>query len=194
MTLELWEYWNNFNKEREGYPNLVKVGREAFFNYSPIDRNAEDQIEYIVHLIGAHTLNLLILNARSYRSPNSMTDTVENNKTLLGREQLQWLKQELLNSSATWKVISSDVPISVPTGANASILGRDTWANGNETNFSKTGFERELQGLLKFLDDNDIKNIVFVTTDVHFPANIRYEVDANADGDKLIFHDLFLAH
>src|SRR5919106_1429642 len=135
-------------------------------------------------------LDLLILDARSYRSPNSMTDTVENNKTLLGREQLQWLKQELLNSSATWKVISSDVPISVPTGANASILGQDAWANGNETNFSKTGFERELQGLLKFLDDSDIKNIVFVTTDVHFPANIRYEVDANADGDKLIFHEL----
>ncbi|HEY9387995.1 MAG TPA: alkaline phosphatase D family protein [Nitrososphaeraceae archaeon] len=62
---------------------------------------------------------------------------------------------------------------------------------GNETNFSsKTGFEIELQQLLKFLDDNDIKNIVFVTTDVHFPANILYEVDANNDGDKLIFYDL----
>ena len=186
----LWEYWNNFNKEREGYPNLVKVGREAFFNYSPIDRNAEDKNRIYRSFNWGPYLDLLILDARSYRSPNSMTDTVENNKTLLGREQLQWLKQELLNSSATWKVISSDVPISVPTGANASILGRDAWANGNETNFSKTGFERELQGLLKFLDDNDIKNIVFVTTDVHFPANIRYEVDANADGDKLIFHEL----
>ena len=184
----LWEYWNNFNKEREGYPNLVKVGREAFFNYSPIDRNAEDKNRIYRSFNWGPYLDLLILDARSYRSPNSMTDTVENNKTLLGREQLQWLKQELLNSSATWKVISSDVPISVPTGANASILGQDAWANGNETNFSKTGFERELQGLLKFLDDNDIKNIVFVTTDVHFPANIRYEVDANAD--KLIFHEL----
>jgi phosphodiesterase/alkaline phosphatase D-like protein len=43
---------------------------------------------------------------------------------------------------------------------------------------------------LKFLDDNNIKNIVFVTTDVHFPSNIRYEVDTNGDGDKLVFHEL----
>jgi alkaline phosphatase D len=187
----LWLYWNSFNKEREGYPNLVKVGREVFFNYSPIDRNADDPNRIYRSFNWGPYLDLLILDARSYRSPNSMTDTIENNKTLLGREQLQWLKQSLLNSSATWKVISSDVPMSVPTGTNASILGRDAWANGNETNFSsKTGFERELQGLLKFLDDNDIKNIVFITTDVHFPANIRYEVDANRDGDKLLFHEL----
>jgi alkaline phosphatase D len=110
---------------------------------------------------------------------------------MLGSEQLHWLKQSLMDSSAVWKVISSDVPISVPTGANASILGRDGWANGNETNYSsKTGFERELQQLLAFLDDINIKNIVFVTTDVHFPANILYEIDANGDGDKLIFHEL----
>ena len=105
--------------------------------------------------------------------------------------ELEWLERNLANSSATWKVISSDIPISVPTGANASVLGRDGWANGNETNFSfKTGFERELQRLLRFLDDNNIQNIVFVTTDVHFPANIQYEVDTNDDGDKLIFHEL----
>jgi alkaline phosphatase D len=120
-----------------------------------------------------------------------MADTPGNNKTMLGREQLQWLEQGLMSSSAIWKVISSDIPISVPTGANTSILGRDGWANGNETDFSsKTGFERELQQLLKSMDDNNIQNIVFVTTDVHFPANILYEVDPNFDGDKLVFHEL----
>ena len=190
-----WQYWNSFNTDREGYPNIVKAGREAFFNYSPIDRNADDPNRIYRSFNWGPDLDLLILDARSYRSPNSMADKPENNKTMLGSEQLQWLKLKLLTSSATWKVISSDVPISVPTGSNASILGRDGWASGNETttttnSFSKTGFERELQGLLKYLDYNNIKNIVFVTTDVHFPANIRYEIDANGDGDKLIFHEL----
>jgi alkaline phosphatase D len=190
-----WQYWNSFNTHREGYPNIVKAGREAFFNYSPIDRNASDPNRIYRSFNWGPDLDLLILDARSYRSPNSMADNPENNKTMLGSEQLQWLKQKLLTSSATWKVISSDVPISVPTGSNASILGRDGWASGNETtittnSFSKTGFERELQGLLKYLDYNNIKNIVFVTTDVHFPANIRYDIDANGDGDKLIFHEL----
>lgn len=191
-----WQYWNSFNTDREGYPNIVKAGREAFFNYSPIDRNTSDPNRIYRSFNWGPDLDLLILDARSYRSPNSMADNPENNKTMLGSEQLQWLKQKLLTSSATWKVISSDVPISVPTGSNASILGRDGWASGNETtitttnSFSKTGFERELQGLLKYLDYNNIKNIVFVTTDVHFPANIRYDIDANGDGDRLIFHEL----
>jgi alkaline phosphatase D len=187
----LWPYWNSFNKDREGYPNIVNEGREAFFNYSPIVRIQDDKNRIYRSFNWGPYLELFILDGRSYRSPNSMTDLPENNKTMLGSEQLQWLEKGLMNSSATWKVISSDIPISVPTGANASILGRDGWANGNETNFSsKTGFERELQQLLRFLDDNNIQNIVFVTTDVHFPANILYEVDANDDGDKLIFHEL----
>jgi alkaline phosphatase D len=187
----LWPYWNSFNKDREGYSNIVNEGRKAFFNYSPIDRNLNDKNRIYRSFNWGPYLDLFILDGRSYRSFNSMADTPENNKTLLGNKQLQWLEESLKNSSATWKVISSDIPISVPTGANASILGRDGWANGNETNFSsKTGFERELRQLLKILDDNNIKNIVFVTTDVHFPANILYEVDANNDGDKLIFHEL----
>jgi alkaline phosphatase D len=187
----LWPYWNSFNKDREGYPNIVNEGREAFFNYSPTDRNQDDKNRIYRSFNWGPYLDLFILDGRSYRSPNSMVDTPENNKTLLGSKQLQWLEQNLANSSAAWKIISSDIPISVPTGANASILGRDGWANGNETNFSsKTGFERELQQLLRFLNDNNIQNIVFVTTDVHFPANILYEVDANDDGDKLIFHEL----
>lgn len=187
----LWPYWNSFNKDREGYPNIVNEGRKTFFDYSPIERNPEEKNRIYRSFNWGPYLDLFILDGRSYRSPNSMADTPENNKTMLGSKQLEWLEQGLKNSSAVWKVISSDIPISVPTGANASILGRDGWANGNETNFSsKTGFERELQQLLEFLDNSNIKNVVFVTTDVHFPANILYEVDANDDEDKLIFHEL----
>jgi alkaline phosphatase D len=186
----LWPYLNSLNKDREGYPNVVNEGRKAFFDYSPIDRNPEEKNRIFRSFNWGPNLDLFILDGRSYRSPNSMADTPENNKTMLGGEQLEWLKTELMNSSAIWKVISSDIPFSVPTGANASILGRDGWANGNETNLSsKTGFERELRQLLRFLDDSNIENVVFVTTDVHFPANILYEVDANDDGDKLIFHE-----
>jgi alkaline phosphatase D len=187
----LWQYWNSFNKDRKDYANLVNEGRDAFFNYSPMYRNLDEKDRIYRSFNWRPNLDVFILDARSYRSPNNLADIPNNNKTMLGSEQLHWLKQSLMDSSAIWKVISSDVPISVPTGANASILGRDGWANGNDTNYSsKTGFENELQQLLAFLDEINIKNIVFVTTDVHFPANILYEIDANGDGDKLIFHEL----
>jgi len=135
-------------------------------------------------------LDLSIIDARSYRDRNNLPDTPETDKTLLGSEQLQWLKQRLVRSDATWKVVSSDVPISVPTGSDAAVNGRDAWANGTSPDFSaSTGFERELGNLLSFLDRNDVDNVVFVTTDVHFAESIKYSTDADGDGDDLTFHE-----
>jgi alkaline phosphatase D len=198
-----WPYWSLFSVNREGYPNIAKEGRNAFLYYSPLDRDNsnDDNNNYIANDRDNHIyrsfnwgkdLDLFLIDARSYRSQNHLADTPDSNKTMLGEEQLQWLKQELSNSNATWKVISSDVPISIPTGSNASILGRDGWANGNETNNYSyyTGFERELTDLFTLIDEQDIKNIVFITTDVHFPAFIRYNFDLNNDGNMTEIHEL----
>ena len=196
-----WPYWNLFSIDREGYPNLVKEGTNAFLYYSPLDSNSNKNNNYTVNdsnkriyrsFNWGKDLDLFIIDARSYRSQNHIADAPDSNKTLLGDEQLQWLRQELSNSNATWKVISSDVPISIPTGSNASILGRDGWANGNETsNYSYyTGFERELTDLFKLIDEHNIKNVVFITTDVHFPAFIRYNFDLNNDGNMTEIYEL----
>jgi alkaline phosphatase D len=196
-----WPYWNLFTVNREGYPNIVKEGENAFFYYSPLDTDnsnisndtASGRDKHIYRSFDwGNDLDLFLLDARSYRSQNHLADTPDSNKTMLGEEQLQWLKQELSNSNATWKIISSDVPISIPAGSNASILGRDGWANGNETNNYSyyTGFERELTDLLRFIDEQDINNIVFITTDVHFPAFIKYNFDLNNDGNTTEIHEL----
>jgi alkaline phosphatase D len=195
-----WPYWNLFTIDREGYPNIVSEGRNAFLYYSPLDSGdnnnnytANDPEKRIYRSFNwGKDLDLFIIDARSYRSQNHLADTPDGNKTMLGQEQLQWLKQELSNSNATWKVISSDVPISIPTGSNTSILGRDGWANGNETNNYSyyTGFESELTDILRFIDNQQIKNVVFITTDVHFPAFIKYNQDLNNDGNMTEIHEL----
>jgi alkaline phosphatase D len=195
-----WPYWNLFSIDRERYQNIVSEGRNAFLYYSPLDSSdnnnnytQNDREKRIYRSFNwGKDLDLFIIDARSYRSQNHLADTPDSNKTMLGEEQLQWLKQELSNSNATWKVISSDVPISIPTGSNTSILGRDGWANGNETNNYSyyTGFESELTDILGFIDEQGIKNIVFITTDVHFPAFIRYNFDLNNDGNMAQIHEL----
>ena len=43
--------------------------------------------------------------------------------------------------------------------------------------------------MLSVLDDMDVQNLVFVTTDAHWATNISYETDANDDGDTLVFHE-----
>lgn len=186
-----WSYWNSQNSNRTGYQNLVQEGREIFFNFSPIERNQQDPDRIYRSFHWGKDLDIIILDARSYRSRNDVPDIEQNNKTMLGMDQISWLKETLSNSNATWKIISSDVPVSIPTGFNASEFGRDGWANGVDMDFSsKTGFERELGQIMKFLDDHNISNVVFVTTDVHFPSILKYNADVNGDGDPVNVYEI----
>jgi alkaline phosphatase D len=184
-----WSYWTDATKNRTGFPNVVKAGIDAFFNFSPIDRNKDEPNRIYRSFNWGKDLDLFLLDMHSYRSRDDLPDTPQNNKTLLGKEQLHWLEQSLLNSTATWKVISSDVPTTIPSCFNKE-LGCDNWATDTTNSTFKKTFTRERSDFLKFLDDHDIKNVVVVTTDVHFPTNILVEDDPNHDGDKLIYYEL----
>ena len=58
-------------------------------------------------------LDVFLLDMRSYRGPNTenrqpqLTDEAR----ILGPAQSQWLKEGLLRSEATWKVIAADMPL-----------------------------------------------------------------------------------
>jgi alkaline phosphatase D len=101
-----WPYWNLFNSEREGYPNIVNEGTKAFFNYLPIDKNNSstshegDSNRIYRSFNWGQDLHLFMLDARSYRSQNHISDISYNNKTVLGKDQLEWLKSGLSNSNA----------------------------------------------------------------------------------------------
>lgn len=177
--------------ERPGFPTLVREGRRALFDFHPIHAPEGEPFRIYRSFRWGRQVELFLLDARSYRSWNDLVDRPEHGKTLLGAEQLAWLERGLASSEAVWKIISTDVPLSLPTGSEAHRLGRDAWANGTEGDFSsRTGFESELRDLLAHLDAADVRNVVFVATDVHFAMTLRYQVDGDGDGDALLFHEL----
>jgi len=145
--------------------HLLPIGLQAFLDYTPV---ASAPRLYRSLRWGRH-LELFVLDTRSYRDANSATDSPQQPKTMLGRDQLAWLKNALLASDATWKVIVSSVPMSIPTGFPVS-NGRDGWANFDQT----TGFENELLEILRFMAEHGIDNPVWITTDVHFAEGFRY--------------------
>ena len=59
--------------------------------------------------------------------------------------------------------------MSIPTGFPPT-NGRDGWANFDQ----QTGYEHELLGLLRFLQLHRVRNVFFITTDVHFGEGFRY--------------------
>ena len=184
-----WTEWPNA-PNREGFVNVVAAGRNAFFHYNPIEINSDEPQRIYRSFRWGKELELFLIDGRSYRDRNDRPDLAAHPKSLLGKEQLAWLKQGLGASDATWKIVSSDVPLSVPTGSAPETYGRDGFANGTERDFSsRTGFEKELLNLLDSLDASDVENLVFVVTDVHAALSIRYDVDADGDGDRLVFHE-----
>lgn len=176
--------WPNWNAQsgRRGFPNLVTAGRESFFAYTGISARPRDPTRLYRSFRWGRNLHLFLADARSYRSRNDETD--RSPKTMLGSRQLAWLKAGLRRSRATWKIVASSVPLSVPTGS--TMIGRDAWANGDH----HTGFERELLDLLRFLDAQNVRNVVFISADVHFAQTLRYEGDYDGDGDRYRFHEL----
>ncbi len=186
-----WENWRPGADDRPGYPNLVAAGREAFLAYWPIARRQDDPNRLYRSFRWGRDVDLIMLDVRSYRSRNDESDTPERAKTMLGSEQLAWVKRELAESRATWKLVAAGVPLSAPTGGLGAVLyGRDGWASGTGSPaFSRTGFERELLDLLRYLDEQRIANVVFLNGDLHFALALRYSLDLDGDGRPLTFHE-----
>jgi alkaline phosphatase D len=148
---------------------LMPIGLNAFLDYTPIPIAENTPLRLYRNLRWGKNAEVFVLDNRQYRDPNFEPDTDAHPKTMLGREQLTWLKEKLAASDATWKVIVSSVPMSIPTGFPAT-NGRDGWANFDQN----TGFERELLDILRFMQTHDIRNTVWITTDVHFAEAFRY--------------------
>ncbi len=149
--------------------HLMPIGLEAFLDYTPVAIAENTPLRLYRSIRWGKNLELIVLDARQYRDPNFAEDTDARPKTMLGREQLTWLKERLADSDATWKVIVSSVPMSIPTGFPPT-NGRDGWANFDQT----TGYERELLDIVRFMQTHDVRNTVWITTDVHFSESFRY--------------------
>jgi alkaline phosphatase D len=149
--------------------NLLPLGLDAFLDYTPIASSPDTPKRLYRALRWGKHLELFVLDTRQYRDANSAFDSATRPKTMLGREQVTWLKERLAASDATWKVVVSSVPMSIPTGFPPA-NGRDGWANFDQ----QTGFEHELLDLLRFMADRGLDDTVWITTDVHFAEVFRY--------------------
>lgn len=186
-----WGNWPH-QPDKAGYRRLVAAGRDAFFDWNPISRNASEPDRIYRSFRWGRHLELFVVDARSYRSPNAMPDGPD--KTLLGAAQKDWLVEKVLASNATWKVISSDVPLTLPTGWPEH-YGRDAFADGvlgegREGTPEVTGAEQELMAVLARFDAADVENLVVMATDVHFAMSLRWSHDFDGDGDSLTVHEL----
>jgi len=162
-------------------PLLIARATKAFLEYAPLRPHDAEEPERIYRKLSyGKLLDVFVIDMRSYRGPN--TNNLQSQEgaetTFLGEGQLNWLKNELKLSDATWKVISADMPIGLNIGDGVDAQGRARWeaiANGN--NGPAAGRELETARLLSFIKHEHINNIVWLTADVHYAAAHFYDPD-----------------
>jgi alkaline phosphatase D len=172
---------------------LLPVGLKAFLDYTPLARDARTPGRLYRRLRWGKHAELFVLDSRQYRDANLAIDSAARPKTMLGREQLAWLLAGLEDSDATWKIVVSSVPISIPTGVPPE-LGRDGFADFVEkpdltpggAKPDATGFEAELATILRKLQSLRTRAL-FITTDVHFAEVFRYT--PFADDPSFVVHE-----
>ncbi|MBC8131281.1 MAG: alkaline phosphatase D family protein [Rhizobiaceae bacterium] len=157
---------------------LAARAGQAFHEMAPIRFTPEEPGRIYRKIAYGPLLDVFFLDMRSYRGPNG--DAVETELSdaarILGAAQVQWLKQALSASKATWKVIAADMPLGLVVwndGANKK--GAEAVAN-NEPG-APLGRELEIAGLLSFIKAAGITNTVWLTADVHYTAAHHYSPD-----------------
>ncbi|MEX0348998.1 MAG: alkaline phosphatase [Paracoccaceae bacterium] len=155
---------------------LQSRATRAFHEMTPLRVSAQEPGRVYRKINYGPMLDVFFLDLRSYRGPNgaSMENEITDQSRILGAEQLAWLKRELANSKATWKVIASDMPIGLIVWDNwKEQAGAEAISNGDAG--APKGRELEIADLLRFIKTAGITNTVWFTADVHYTAAHYYD-------------------
>jgi phosphodiesterase/alkaline phosphatase D-like protein len=172
----LFTYAVDFVNETRAYRDAI----QAFTEYHPIrselwdtpnDVSTHEKPKFYRKATYGSDAVILITDARSFRDAPlpAITDpfdanevevflagTFTSDRTMLGRAQLESVKKDLLESQQdgiTWKFIVIPEPIQ-----NFGVINA-------EDRFE--GYASERTELLKFIDENEIRNVVFIAGDFH---------------------------
>ncbi len=173
-------YWEKRLDHDERYKEgsvalLAARGMRAFTEYMPVRRHPLERDRIYTSFRWGPSLEVFRIDMRAYRGPN--TDGLETELApearILGVLQMHWLKQALLASEATWKVIAADMPLGLIVWDDfQEQRGSEAVAQGDDG--PPRGRELEIAELLTFIHRNHVRNVVWLTADVHYTAAHHY--------------------
>ncbi len=146
---------------------LSARARQAFLEYMPLRQQPEAPQRIHRRFPYGPGLEVFMLDMRSFRGRND-GNRQQDGATLLGRQQIDWLIDSLKRSTATWKIIASDMPIGW-WSPMATISSCRQWGTR-----PAIGREQEIARLLEAIRDHDVHNVVWLTADVHYTAAHHY--------------------
>ncbi|WP_102106994.1 alkaline phosphatase D family protein [Oceaniglobus roseus] len=176
--------WDDHEVTNNWYPNEVLAADDrytvksmqtlsaraarAFHEMMPTRQTLAEPMRVYRKVSYGPLLDIFVIDLRTYRGDNTANTEAEGTP-FLGPEQLAWLKREMVNSTALWKVIASDMPIGMMVKD-----GDTAMENGSNGDGPVLGRERDIAAVLSFVRAAGIANTVWLTADVHYTAAHHY--------------------
>ena len=141
---------------------LAARARQAMREWTPVPPGP---VHRVVHY--GPLLDVIVLDCRTFRTPNDANRGDAG--TMLGADQARWFVDAVAGSRARWKIIACDQPIGliIPDGP----INQEGFANGDGP---PLGRERELAAILATLRERRVRNVAWLTGDVHYAAAHHY--------------------
>ena len=141
---------------------LKETSRKVFSSYF-CNPSAGENGQGIYTMLNYADADIFLTDNRWWRSDEHTKDSVDGkpnpNKTMLGHQQLQWLKNSLFYSNAPFKIIVVGSQVLNPASPF------DKWRD----------FSAEYLDLMQFLEQYRINGVLFLTGDRHHSEVIKVE-------------------
>ena len=134
-------------------PGMVQQAQESLESFRraiPMIRGTEGSTLWR-RLTWGDSVDVFVLDCRGERM----------NGRYISVEQMDWLKDGLLNSTARFKIICNSVPITDMDDVYFGVAADDRW----------DGHQAERNELLDHIQDNTIEGILFIAGDFHWGAS-----------------------
>lgn len=159
------------------WPERLSAAKQAYFEWLPVRAQSagEEQLLYRSFKFG-DLAQLTMMDLRTYRDAETTGANFANDdRTMLGKAQFDWVAQQLQESTARWDVLGNSVMVSpmrfvtIPDDEKANIAAgyMKERATGIAVNSDQwDGYAAERDRLLTMLDEQE-SNALFLTGDIH---------------------------
>ena len=154
----LYAIWDDLDygpNDSDSSYRLKDVALKVFADYFPQVRYGLPEAPGCFYRFEWGDVEFFMLDDRTYRTPNKMSVSPE--KRMLGKAQMEWLKNSLRNSQATFKIIAN----------GGQMINPMVYFEGFGL------FPEEQKELLDFIVREKITGVVFLSGDRHMTELLR---------------------
>jgi len=163
---------------------LAAYGRQAMFEWTPIGGGiaaGQSSVAGLQRVISyGPLLDVVLVDLRSFRTPND--DNRGPSRAMMGDAQAHWLVETLARSRAKWKIVACDQPLGLVIADGPNGERHEGYANGEGP---PLGRELELSAVLSGIAARGVKNVVWLTADVHYAAAHHYDPSRATLGQQM---------